>query len=234
MSVKCLFLVLAGASAVAVSGSAKGAHVNLLTNDGFETSNLGTASYKYSPVAAPYSFSPLKPYVAGAGIATANPGFAVSFAGDSDPTGKAAGFLQDLGSISETFKITKAGDYSLTFQDEYRPGYSGANTFEVSIAKGNGQLVFPASGGAYTPLSATSFTTVSESPIALGVGTYTLNFLGLDGAIPGASVGGGDRTSYIDNLSLTAVPLPSSTVAGSAFLGVIGLAKWRSRSRNLA
>ena len=231
MSVKRLVLLLAGASALAVSGTAKAAHVNLISDGGFESPTLAAKSYTYKPTGTPYTFSPLVSNKAGAGEATAGSGFNVNFAGETSG-GSQTGFIQDLGSIAQKFTVVTAGDYTLRFQDEARFAGVG-DTFQVSIAKGNSNLVFPASGGAYDP-TLTSFTTVSESPISLAAGTYTLKFLGLDGAIPGVAVGGGDRTSYIDNVSLTAVPLPSSVLAGGAFLGVIGLAKWRNRSRTLA
>jgi hypothetical protein len=193
--------VMAGASARA----------GIILNSGFEATQYGAGYFAYPNATVDnWTYSGLS------GLINASGGSAW-YVG-SGPTGFGGdqyAFIQSTGSISQTF-TSGAGLFSLSFLDTGRTSSccNGSQTFQVLI---DGTVL-----GTFSTTASGAFALQNIPSISLTAGQHTLAF---DGTDPG----GGDVTSFIDTVNLTAsVPEPSSAVLfGLALCGVAGLYRRR-------
>ncbi|MCC2958858.1 DUF642 domain-containing protein [Massilia sp. IC2-278] len=180
-------IVIAAALAMA-SASAFATPVNSVVNGGFEgPSTNGHYTYLGGQTVDGWTFS------GNAGVAANNSGFNVSNA-----TGAQAAFLQQEAEISQVFNFTKSL-LSLSFDAEARGWGWGGNVIQVLV---DGVALSFTGATTLLPGSNSSFTTYTSDFIALSAGTHTLRFVGIGG--------NGDVTSFIDNVSINAVPEPLS------------------------
>jgi hypothetical protein len=189
------------------------AHANLIANSGFEATQYGAGYYAY-PNATLDSWT----YSGQAGLLNAS-GSNAWYSG-SGPTGFGGdqyAFVQTTGSISQTF-TSAAGTYALSFLDTGRTAgcCNGDQTFDVYI---DASLV-----GAYSTSPNGAFSQQIIQSLALSAGSHTLTFEGTD-------PGGGDVTSFIDNVNLTQVPEPNSlALLAVAITGLVAFRRRRTLS----
>ena len=108
------------------------------------------------------------------------------------PQGSQVAFLQNAGSFSQQVTLS-AGTYDLSFSAAQRAMYqSSSQTFQVRV---DGVRV-----ATFTP-TGTSYATYSTGAFAVEDGIHTITFVGLN-------PNGGDNTAFIDQVALSAVPLP--------------------------
>lgn len=190
------------------------------TNNGFEQPDLGFG-FKYSPSSPGWTFFGSVDGVSGAGIAANGSNFNVTGAtngnndnGATSTEGQAA-FLQkgdgtlSGGSFSQTLTLP-AGSWVLFFSLEGRPpvdGTQGPNGVNVFL---DGIQV----GGTLFPANVDLFNDTNVDLGTLAAGSHTIAFAGND-------VLGGDRTTFVDNVSLSTVPDSVSTLA--LMLGAVGV-----------
>lgn len=180
------------------------ARAGIILNAGFEATQYGTGYYTY-----PNTTLDNWTYTGQSGLINAS-GTSAWYTG-SGPTGFGGNqyaFVQTTGSISQSFSSV-AGSFSLSFLDAGRTASccSGNQTFQVLIDS----IVL----GTFSTTANGLFAAQNIPLIYLTAGQHTLAFAGTD-------PGGGDVTSFIDNVNLTAsVPEPSSLLLfGSALFGV--------------
>ncbi|RYG21850.1 hypothetical protein EON82_18160, partial [bacterium] len=169
---------------------AAAAHANPVLNGSFETNNVG-GGYLYSyqgVVAAPWSFAN------GAGVTASNTAW-----GGVAQDGNAFAFLQSTqstaASVSQNLSgLTTGTQYKVSFYARQRPGY-GQNEISVK-AGGVDTLTAFAPAADWTLYSGLFTASGSTSNLEFSVG-YGLN-------------NSGDADSYIDNVSVQAVPEPAS------------------------
>lgn len=194
------------------------ASTNIVQDGGFETPvTLTTGNYVYDPTGSPWAFT------GNSGVVKPPSDF--ESGNSTGPTGyggsqyafiqsNATGGTGAAGVFTQTFNLSAATTYNLSFLYAGRNGVPSndgkANDFvtlDGAIGQGNlfsenfsttDNQAFTSSGG--------SFTTVSG-------GSYTLTFSNTS-----TSSTGGDHTSFIDNVDVSAAPEPSQ-VAGLALTG---------------
>ncbi len=110
--------------------------------------------------------------------------------------------------LSQSFNVSAPGQYLLTWYDNAAAGYF--HQYSVSVT-GNSPVSFSGTGSAATWASRSLFLT-------LAAGSNTLTFV--------AGVG---SDSLVDNVSLVAVPEPSTYLAGIGALGMLSLFGLRNR-----
>ncbi len=153
--------------------------VGSLNNGGFESPAVGNG-FLYDPAGTPWA------YTGSAGVAGNGSGFTAG--NPNAPEGTQVGFLQGLGSFSQTLTGMAAGTYQLTFSAAQRANFQASRQdFQVLV---DGVIV-----GTFTP-SGTGYTSVTTDAFTLGAGVHRIVFQGLDSA-------GGDNTAFIDNVRLT-------------------------------
>jgi hypothetical protein len=191
-------------------------------NNGFEAPNLGTGGYGYW-TSNPYSLTglPMLPspppgwtFTGTSGVTANGSGFGTTGAtngnhdGTTSTSGQAA-FLQNgygtPNTVSQLISGFVSGPASVTFSLEER----GGNSASVDVKLDGTDL------GTYTPLSGSSFNTVTTPTTFMTPGSHTLTFTGVN------SASGGDNTVFIDNVRLTSVPEPASLI--TLALGAVGL-----------
>jgi len=196
------------------------------TNNGFEQPDLGKggSAFEYSPSSPGWTFFGSIEGVSGAGIAANGSSFNVAGAtngnkdnGATSTEGQAA-FLQKGdgtlagGSLSQTLTLP-AGSWVLFFSLEGRPavmGTQGPNGVNVFL---DGVQV----GGPLFPANVDSFNDTNVSLGTLAAGSHTIAFAG-------NNVLGGDRTTFVDNVSLSTVATVADSVSTLALmLGSVGV-----------
>ena len=166
-----------------------------IPNFSFETPNIGTGggSYQYNSSGGSWTFSGSPGN--GSGLA----GNGSGFSNPNAPLGTQTSFVQQFGTITQSLAGFIAGrSYTLRYFAAQRPGNQGGETWNVKI--NNTVIQSNAAGG-------TSFAPYSVNFVA-SASTQTLAFVG-------TNLAGGDRTVFIDNVSLV---LPTQPVAASVAL----------------
>ncbi|MEK7954169.1 beta strand repeat-containing protein [Luteolibacter soli] len=150
-------------------------------NFSFETPGLGGGAYSYNPTGGSWTFSGTPGN--GSGIAANGSGFS----NPNAPHGSQIAFVQNLGTITQTLSgFTSGKTYTLSYLAAQRPGSFGGQTWNVKI--GNTVIQSNAAGS-------NSFTCYSANFVA-SAATQTLSFVG-------TNLSGGDRTVFIDNVSIS-------------------------------
>ena len=130
--------------------------------------------------------------------------------------GNDAVFLQGAGSVSQTLTLA-AGQYSLSYYAMGRTGSGGGNGANPFTASVSGGLVNDVETPANTDITSLSdWAQYTDNFTVTTPGSYTVEF---SGNYPYGQLG--DLTTFIDNVSIVAVPEPS-TLALAGF-GVWGL-----------
>ena len=212
---KRLLLVAAVAGGLGLGGMVS---AQSLVNAGFETP--GISGNQYTPGFG--GLSGISGWTFGASGSDSYNGYV--HAGDTGlgplgiPEGSQAAFIQGSGSISQDV-VFSAGTYALSFYAEARGGGLGPEPLLVTL--GGTPVTFSASS-TFVAGSNTSFDLVTSDPFSLSAGTYTLAFTGAN------PYGFADRTTFIDNVGISAVPEPA-TCAALVGAAALGLAMWRRR-----
>ncbi|HXI69113.1 MAG TPA: fibronectin type III domain-containing protein [Verrucomicrobiae bacterium] len=159
---------------------------SMVSNFGFETPSVGSGNYQYNPSGATWTFNGASPN--GSGI-IAN---GSAFGNPSALQGVQAAFVQQYGTISRAISGFIPGtNYTILYLAAERSG--NAQSWNVTI---DGTVI-----GSYNPGStATSYSQYSATFTATAT-THTLAFVGTDLAT-------GDNTVFIDDVQITAPPLP--------------------------
>ncbi len=173
----------------------------LVPDYSFETPSVGT--YQYNPTGSSWTFN-------GSSGLAAN---GSAFNNANAPDGTQVAFIQTTGSISQSIDFPADGTYVLNFESAFRNAQNGVNDFEVQV---DGNTV-----GTFTPTTFASYLSYSTNPFTVTAGSHTVEFLGLDD-------GGGDRTSFVDNVSITERSanniLPATSAVTVAADGTLNLA----------
>ena len=211
-------VLFAAALFVSSSFPLGGAGASTLVDGSFETqgaaSSISDYCYGTDCASGAWSFSPLVPGSVGDGlISQSGVAWGQPIAGGD---GDYFAFIQIEGSFSQTFTATQSGTAVLNWVDASRTNSGSPNTYTVLV---NGTLV-----GTYNPTSS-SFLAESSAPFSLIAGvSYIVTF-------QGTPPDGADRTSFIDNVSLTATPLPAAFPLFATGLGAMGLLGWRRKRK---
>ncbi|MFA7345436.1 MAG: family 16 glycosylhydrolase [Terrimicrobiaceae bacterium] len=156
-------------------------------NGGFETPNVGAASYQLRPAGATWTFTGYS-YIQSNGSA-----FGAANAPDGTQTGVLQGYSGTLGSISQTVNLN-ADSYTLSFQAARRG--SQVQPVRVSV---DGTVV-----GTYTPASS-SFALMTTAAFTVAAGNHTITLAATDST--------GDKSSLIDSVSINVAGSGISNVA---------------------
>jgi hypothetical protein len=178
-----------------------------------------------------WSFTTLVPGSVGDGIISqttgGNPNSSAWGAPVTGANGNYFAFVQINGSFSQTFTATSSGSYLLTWIDATRSNYGGNETYTVLLTNNTtpGSITI----ATYTPTN-TAFASVGSSVFSLIDGdSYTVTFQGVDPSLI-------DQTAFIDNVNISATPLPASLPLFAGGLGLIGLVggAWKRRKAQTA
>ncbi|MES2657608.1 MAG: DUF642 domain-containing protein [Verrucomicrobiota bacterium] len=166
-----------------------------IPNLSFETPNIGTGggSYQYNPSGGSWTFNGAPGN--GSGLA----GNGSGFNNPNAPDGTQTAFVQNLGTVTQTLSgFTPGRTYTVGYFAAQRPGNMGGQTWNVKI--NNTVIQSNAAGG-------TGYATYAVNFVA-SAANQTLSFVG-------TNLAGGDRTVFIDNVSLM---LPTQPVAAAVAL----------------
>lgn len=206
--------IAVAAAMTLASTSAFATPINAIANGGFDTPAQSATGWTY--LTGLYDGWT---YGGGAygnsGVATNGSDFNVVGA-----TGQ-VGLLQQTGTISQDFILTQ-NKLSISFTAEARNWADGGNSISVLI---DGVALVFAGATAILPGSNSAFTTYTSDFVSLTAGTHTLSFVGLGPA-------GQDHTTFIDNVTLTAVPEP--VTLGLFGLGLVALGAVRRKASKQA
>ena len=172
-------------------------YVSLVPDGGFETpAEGGSGNYYYNPSGGAWNF------VGDSGIIEQGAG---AWGGAESGYGAQYGFVQQTGYCIETISNMTAGTYNISFVTTGRPNGT-ANDFNVLI---DGTAV-----GYFLPGTSTSFSLATTGNFTVTAGNHTLEFQGVD-------TGGGDRTSFMDNVSLNTVATGTGSVNYNNYLDIM-------------
>jgi hypothetical protein len=142
-----------------------------------------------------------------------------AWGGRSSPDGIYYGFLQGRNAIEQTFVATGNQIGTLNWIDNNRPNLGPTAIYDVTIFDGQSTTNI----GNFTAAISPNWASRASSNFTLVAGrSYTLSFRGATA---------GDRTAFIDGISLstTAVPDASTWMMLIAGFGLVGAAARRSR-----
>jgi hypothetical protein len=194
--------------ATAFLASTNSAHAQSIVDGSFESPGVGTGNFAYNLSGSAWTFS------SQSGVSSLVSGFTGgSFL--SPPEGVQVGFLQDLGSISQSFTLATAySNFIVSFAAQQRINYGVQN--QVTKVYLDGGIV-----GTFTP-STGFFNSYSTTPTSLSAGSHTLMIQG-DTSV-------GDHTAYIDTVSLSGVAAPEpASISLLALGGIFALKKRRKQ-----
>lgn len=167
-------------------------------NSSFETNTVTTGQYTSYQFGSDVGGVPraIWGFSGGGGIV----GNGSGYGNPNAPDGTYAGALQNLGSISDAYGTFEAGrEYQLTLDVAARSG--GGNEFSVTLG---GQAILFAGNATYTPTNIGSYLNLTSDFFTVSsAGPKEMKFEGLST---------GDKTSFIDNIVVVPVPLPSGTL----------------------
>ncbi len=212
--------------AAAIGAVAFGAQASIVTN-GSLTGDTGSYIYNGAPSTVTQFYGSVP-----TGDADVNgwTGSFVSIAANSSPwgnpgslahaAGETSGYVAGIqadGTLTQTLTDLQAGTYLLTWSDANRVGVNNSQNYTVSF---NGVTLdltpFTTTAGAGWNTESVEFTLAKAT-------TGDLTFTG------GTSYATTDATSFIDNVSVTAVPEPTSLLMMA--VGTLGLLAWRRRAQ---
>ncbi len=207
-----VFAVLLGA---AVSGRAQ-----VVVNASFESP--GISNFVYTTSVTGWTFSAFLSGSGGTGLTTNGSSFGTQdIGGTSDPGGGTqAALIQGAGTISQSIDFSPGGSFTLAFFAEGRG--SAAGGVPLSIKSDSTALTFGGSATA-SPTSGSVFNLIVSDPFTVGAGFHTLSFTGT------VNLNTADVTTFVDQVSVTAVPEPSTLALLGG--GLAGLAFLRRRRR---
>jgi hypothetical protein len=198
------------------------AHAQTIVNSSFETPSVGNGGISSNPSGAGWTFT------GSSGVTGNNSGFTSGNA--NAPDGVQVAFLQSYsgpgypaGSFSQSISGFSAGTYTFSFLSSQRENYGTASNQTVNVTVDGNSV------GLFTPSPAlTTYQSFITIPTFLTAGSHTLQFAG---TVPANS--GIDSTAFVDEVTVSAVPEPSSVAAfGFTGLGVAGLLL-RARKRRV-
>jgi hypothetical protein len=171
------------------------ARAQILTDGGFETTQLSSGSYEYvGGMLNGWLYSGLGVLInVGDGSPWTNPEIQTGYGGN-----QVAG-IQNTGALSQMFAAPATGVFDLTWVDDARPGYSPQN-YTVSLFDNSTSTTVASQTLNVTP--GPTFALESLDADLVGGDTYTVTFQGLGSDPPG------DATAFIDNVDLSAAPAP--------------------------
>ena len=204
---KCFSRIAVALAASVVSAAAFATPIITLDNAGFESPNASGGYIYLNDANYGWYFSGN-----GTGVASNNSGFNVNGA-----SGNQAGFLQGQGSSFSQNFVFAGEQISISFLAESRQNYGG-NLISVMI---DDQVLSFGNNASFIPATTASFTSYTSNFISLSSGVHSLTFTGL-------GVAGSDVTSFIDNVTVNAVPEP--TTVALLGLGLLGFAASRRKS----
>ncbi len=188
---------LALAAGVNADGTPAGAGGPVTVQDaGFETPSFGSGSkaYGYNPTGTPWTFTGT------AGISGNNSGFTAD--NPDAPEGSQVAFLQEKGSISQSFDFAE-GSYTLSFQAAERSGETGFQTIQLEV---NGLPV-----GAPLRPAGTSYQGLTTASFWVPAGSHVIS---LDGVDPVS----GDNTAFVNAISVAPASNLLSIDAGATVI----------------
>jgi hypothetical protein len=193
-----------------------------VSDSGFETPITSANSHTINPAGTSWSFTTGNSG-AGSGIDRGDP---YGAGNSTSADGSQQAFLQSSGNgsvttISQIISGLKIGQqYMLEFQAKAINGFLGANPFRVSMI---GSATTPLFGGNdLTPVT-TNYTTYTSAPFIATDATMTLRFF--DGGLTTVQ-----KVSWIDAVSLTAVPEPTTIQMFGAMTATAVLCRRRAQS----
>jgi hypothetical protein len=205
---KCISRIAVALAASVVSAAAFATPIITLDNAGFESPNVSGGYTYLNSASYGWKFSGL-----GTGVASNGSGFNVTGA-----SGNQAGFLQGQGSSFSQNFVFAGEQVSISFMAESRPYGGGGNPISVMI---DNQVLSFGNTTSFIPGTNTSFSIYTSDLISLSSGVHSLAFTGL-------GTDGSDVTSFIDNVTVNAVPEP--TTVALLGLGLLGVAASRRKS----
>ena len=189
------------------------ASATTIVDGGFEAAGTGVSDYCYS------NFSGVNPQCAPGswgnqgGVIRSGSG---AWGGTTTPDGNYYGMLQGAQVLTQTVLATNTGSLILNWIDANRTNNGGAHSYFVTV---NGLTIgtFTSGFGGFTPQFTNAFGVIAGN-------SYTIAFNG---------IAAGDTTTFIDKVSLSAVPEPATWAMMLLGFGMIGAgARSRSRSRS--
>jgi len=222
MSSRARFVAWVFAFAV-LTGFASTARAGLIPNGGFEYPSLGSGMY------APLSSlsgtdwadtSPTLPAGTQGNIVIATNGSA--YGAPTAPEGVQVAVLKMAGAtLSQTLTGLTPGTYELSWMDAARS--SGGNPYQLLV---DSQVVFGGATG-FLPTSTTAFASRTSSSFTVTGTSATVKFFGV--GIGSDITDGSDVSTFVDNVTITAIPEPGMIVlTATGLLGLLAYA-WRRR-----
>ena len=236
LSLVAIALSTAQPTAAQTIGNAGFEAPNLSINGGgfrYSVGSVGTSTPTFTPTEAAQT---VWNFQGDSGISGNSSGF--TSGNPNAPEGLQVGFIQGLGSFSQSVSGFAAGTYAFSFNAAQRVsrGGGGNNGFPTDLQNFqvmvDGTALFGAAG--LTPAPTVGgvqggYHIYTTGPITLSAGTHTLTFQGLDTAYQTAGRTGGtnisDNTAFIDAVSVSpSAPVPEvSTTVSLGLLLALGL-----------
>jgi hypothetical protein len=235
IAMKTKFLCAAVALALGAAMTPASAST-LIVNGGFDDVSVTAAS---AGLSFPYVTLPNYAYPAGPGGSATVGGWTYSlgtpgggsglvgyppagdpfFGGPAPLSGSQYAFVQDNGSISQSFQSAVAGTTTITWYQAGRTNNGGGENYEVLL---NGSLL-----GSYSTFASQPWT-LEIAAANLKAGTNTLEFLGTSVYVPAGNQN--DVTGFLENVSVSAIPEASTWVMLLLGFAGVGFMAYRRKS----